>query len=584
MKSKGVIAGLVMSLALAPGLALADPAPETIDGSGVIAATQYSLSVRGGPFGQDPTGSMDLSGAYDFHGTATCMSNGGQDGVAGFRIEDGPNAGEGFLAESASPGSPVDLDNVQEILWSGVLAVPPTVCPPPGSPEPNFLSSAGGGEVNGALSHTGGPIDPVPMQEQELATQTSASSPQDIAQSPGGRLWFTEAAARQIGSVADNPSGDMREYPLPSGASAPTSITPDLSGACSGSNCTDAGMWFTEPAADAVGHISPSGTIRTYALPPGADPTSIGGDVNGGAWFTEPGRNAIGFTTEGGRVSQYQIPTPNAVPAAITADSGTTGPAGDGAWFTEAGADQIGYVDATGQITEYAVPGATGHPDTIVTDSGASAGAWFTETGSAAIEHIDAHGHTSTNPLLAGDAAPGGLAAGVGPSGNAGGSWFTEPTTGHVGYVSPGGAVQQFTLPGDHPRAITLAPSLGVPPLDGYSSSEGLWWTDPSSSSVGVGRFPLGIPLQLQGTQLPEPESRVEFAAATRVVVRHAAMPLAIRQGTIACQGQALLRGTRRTGSRPSAVYATAHFSIGASCNCASTVSAADSSPSTDGA
>ena len=317
-------------MAAAPGIASAAPQPETISGSGIVLATTYSISVSGGPYGQSPTGSLDLSGAYNFDATATCMSNGGQDGVAGFQIDSGPNAGEGFLTESAAPGSPVDPGEGQYVLWSGILPTPPTVCPPPGSPEPSFLFTAGGGSVAGNLVHSGGPVDPIPMQDQEFGTQ-SGSAPQGIAQSPGGMLWFTEPAADRIGSITDDQSGDMQEYALPSG-SAPASIAPDLSGACSSSGCSDAGMWFTEPAADRVGHISASGAIRTYAVPTGAGPRAIGGDVNGGAWFTEPGDDGIGYISETGQVSNYRLPTPGAGPAAISADSGATGPAGDGAW------------------------------------------------------------------------------------------------------------------------------------------------------------------------------------------------------------------------------------------------------------
>lgn len=564
MRVRCVVSWIAMVMAAAPGLARADPAPEMISGSGTVAATQYSLSITGGPYGQDPTGHLDLSGAYSFHATATCMSNGGQDGVAGFRIDDGLYAGAGFLAESASPGSPVDTSDTQEVLWAGVLAGPPAVCPPPGSPEPRFLFSQGGGSVIGKLLHSGGPIDPVPMQEQEFATPARGSAPEEIAQAPGGTVWFTEPAVNGIGSIADDQSGDMRGYTLPAGASAPSSIAPDLSGACSSSGCTDAGMWFTEPAADLVGHISPSGTIRTYAVPAGADPTSIGGDVIGGAWFTAPGIDGIGYISETGRVSEYRLPTPRADPAAITSDSGATGSAGDGAWFTEAGVDRIGYVDATGQITEYALATGSGRPGAIVTDGGSPAGAWFTEAGATAVGHIDAQGQISQDPLPAGDADPQGLAAGVGPSGNDGGAWFSEPTVGQVGYISPHGQVQEFTVPGDHPGAIALAPALGVPALDGYSSSEGLWWADPSSGSVGVGRFPLGTPLSLQSSQEPEPQSRAEFSAAQRVVVRRSAVKLTIHcQGSIACQGQAVLQGAPGPRASRGTVFATARFSVG---------------------
>jgi virginiamycin B lyase len=521
------------------------------------------LSVSGGPYGQDATGSLELSGAYDFHATATCLSNGGQDGVAGFRIDDGPYAGEGFLTESAAPGSPVDAGPNQVVLWSGVLAVPPTVCPPPGSPVPNFLFSAGGGDVVGNLVHSGGPIDPVPMQAQEFALPGDGSGLGAIAQSPGGTLWFTEPAANRIGSIADDQSGDMQQHSLPAAGSAPRAIAPDLSGACLSSGCTDAGMWFTEPAADRIGHLSPAGAVRTYALPTGSNPTSIGGDVNGGAWFTEPGQDQIGYISGGGRISSYPLPTPSADPTAISADSGATGSAGDGVWFTETGVGKIGYADATGHITEYALPTGSDPPVAIVTDGGSPAGAWFTEAGASTLGHIDAQGQIAQDPLPAGNADPHALASGVGPSGNDGGAWFSEPTVGRVGYISPHGRVQQFTVPGDHPGALALAPALGVPALDGYSSSEGLWWTDSSSGSIGVGRFPLGTPLNLPESQQPEPQSRVRFAAPQRLVVRRSAVTLTIHcTGSISCHGQALLRGVQGGRDRRGALFATARFSV----------------------
>jgi hypothetical protein len=99
-------------------------------------------------------------------------------------------------------------------------------------------------------------------------------------------------------------------------------------------------------------------------------------------------------------------------------------------------------------------------------------------------------------------------------------------------------------VPGDHPGAVALAPTLGEPGLDGHSSAEGLWSADPASSSIGVDSFPLKAPTTVYALahqrQKPEPQSRAELSLTQRVVVRHSALKLTIRcQGSIACQGQA---------------------------------------------
>lgn len=578
----GLAVGALMIVpAASPGVAMADPAPETISGSGTVGGEQYSLSVSGGPYGQAPAGYLDVSdptpGAYNFHATATCMNTGAQEGVIGFRIADGSNAGRGLLIAFAAPGSRLNTGSATEVMWLVVLPAPPPVCPPPSSPEPSFLSSGSGGPVTGPLLSSGGPVDPVPMQTRAFGLPARDATPGVVAQSPGGTPWFTEPGANRVALIADEQIGTVREYALPSGASAPSSIAPDLSGSCSSSGCADVGMWLTEPAAGVIGHVSASGATTSYAAPGGAGPVSIGGDVNGGAWFTEPSQNRIGFVSTTGRVGSYRVPTRGADPTAITSDSGATGLAGDGAWFTEPGRRRIGYIDGTGRITEYQLPTGWGAPALVVTDGASPAGAWFTETGTTLIGHIDAVGQVAQYPLPPGDAEPPGLAPGVdpsgpmagggGPGGNGAGVWFSQPAAGRVGYMEPNGQVWEFTVPGAHPGAIAFAPTLPGPALDGYGGAEGVWWTDPSSGSVGVASFPVNPPgtvyAQTQPGLKPEPQSRAAISLPSRISVRRSAVRLTLRcQGSIPCRGQAVLTGTPAPGSWPGATFATAGFGV----------------------
>jgi opacity protein-like surface antigen len=58
-----VVAGAALAAPASAAAAAPTPAPVAIHGSGTVSATQYSISVNAGPFGEDPTGTLSLTGA-----------------------------------------------------------------------------------------------------------------------------------------------------------------------------------------------------------------------------------------------------------------------------------------------------------------------------------------------------------------------------------------------------------------------------------------------------------------------------------------------------------------------------------------
>ncbi len=508
-----------------------------------MSGTQYDVSIDAGPYGEHPTGHLHLDGAYTFDAVPTCLNLSRNEVVAGFRITTGADAGRGFMYASgpspyptppsvepvnnpnlpnevttaADPGggsSSASAGNPLAVLYSGVLTEPPSACPPPGASSPSFLSSAGGGQIDAtAVSvQSGGPEHPVPWQQLTFADAAPATA---IAQSSDGSMWFLEPSRNRIATLPNDASGRVTEFTAPTAAAGLGAIAPDASGMCDASGCSSAGMWFTETAVGRVGHITPDGHTTDY--PTRGDPAGIAPDgPTGGAWFTEPAANRIGYVSPTGAVSEYGVPTAGARPTTITADDGSTGPAGDGAWFTEPGAGRIGYVSADGAIHEFRVN--AGDPQAIVSDpaggavvpGGAAAvpanpsdssstgaepqatgeGAWFTLPAADGLGHIDATGQIDIVSLPTPDAGLSGLATGPGPDGSSPGVWFSESHAGLLAYLSPSGDIKEFTVRGAAPAALALADPFGAPPLGGYPVSEAVWFTAADGSAVGAARFP----------------------------------------------------------------------------------------------
>lgn len=528
------MAGATLALPVSASAAAPTPAPESISGTGIVAATHYSISATAGPYGENPSGTLSLTGFFGFDATLTCINEGGQDGVAGFRIDTGPLAGMGFLSASQASNGIGD----GAILYSGTLPTPPTACPPPGTPPPELANQGGGGTVQGTLGHTGGPDHPVPFQQLTFSTP---ATPGAVSQASNGPLWFVEPGANRIASAPDDESGQITEYAAPAPSAGVSAISADLTG----------GAWFTESQADAVGHIDASGTVTETALPAGARPSAISATTGGGAWVTEPRAKLVALIDRSGHVRKAPTAgTPTAVAAV---------PGKDFAWVTDASASGI-VLAGPGVNRFFPTPTPSSRPTEIVSDG--AGGAWFIESAAGQLGHIGGSGPITEYPLPADDGAVPGLAAGPGPDGSTGGAWFSEPSLGRIAFISAGGAVDEFTLPGAVPGELAVSPTLQADPLTGYDGSEAVWWTDGANGQLGLARFPLGPAASLTSTAPVPVFGAVSVAAPRSVTVRRSVIALTVRcAGLVSCSGDATLRHQVRRPHAPP-VLASRSFRI----------------------
>lgn len=114
-------------------------------GSGRVLQTDFTGSGYSGPNGENPVGTLTLSGFLNFTATVTCSNSSGNAVVSGYRIDTGERAGWGFLTSSIDNGRPRNGRPVDVSVYSGYLRRPPVNCPSPGDSPPHGFRSTGGG-------------------------------------------------------------------------------------------------------------------------------------------------------------------------------------------------------------------------------------------------------------------------------------------------------------------------------------------------------------------------------------------------------------------------------------------------------
>ena len=145
---RGVAAplGLAWALLLLPSPALGQaPLRDSASAFGHVLESDFFGSGEAGPNGEDPVGSLTLSGFLDFTTATTCLNISGNAVVGGGRILTGRDSGKGFLNSSVDHGPPVNGKPVDMTVYSGVLPRPPRNCPSPGDPPPEQMRPTGGG-------------------------------------------------------------------------------------------------------------------------------------------------------------------------------------------------------------------------------------------------------------------------------------------------------------------------------------------------------------------------------------------------------------------------------------------------------
>jgi virginiamycin B lyase len=233
---------------------------------------------------------------------------------------------------------------------------------------------------------------------------------------------------------------------------------------------TDGSVWFSDQADDSIGWLQPSGALTRYQLPAGRTPGSITVAADGSVWFATAGP-AIAHLTTSGRLVGYAVPPP-AVPAKWGTPSGptalTTGPDG-GVWFVDMGGDQVGRVDADGHVIQHPVPsGERMHvnPEGIV--AGSDGAMWFSETLAMRVGRIDVHSFVITEypvPPVPDGVPPAGVTAG--PDGSI---WFDGPVGSALGRMTTSGAFTAYRLPWEGqyaPNSATAGPDRRIWTVDG---------------------------------------------------------------------------------------------------------------------
>jgi len=181
-------------------------------------------------------------------------------------------------------------------------------------------------------------------------------------------IWFTGVNNGAMTIRKMTTDGVVTAYPVPTTVSAAAPAHGIITG-------PDGNLWFTEPSANKIGTITPSGVIHEYAAGAGSGPLAIASGPDGALWFTEPMSNKIGrMTTDGTLTGEFAVPTSGVYEQDITVGS-------DGnLWFTESSAttNKIGRITpGSSTVSELLVPTAA---STVFGVAAAGGNIWFTET------------------------------------------------------------------------------------------------------------------------------------------------------------------------------------------------------------
>lgn len=329
------------------------------------------------------------------------------------------------------------------------------------------LVLGGCGKTTPITSGTPTPPPPyVPNVSNEYAVPTKGAFPTGITKTSTA-LWFTEENADQIGVL--NQNATISEYPVPTAAAKPLSITLGQ----------DGNLWFTESGAQQIGRISQNGgSFLECKLPTGEPgqagtpaPYGIAAGQDGNLWVTDPGSNGIWSVSTTCVATFYPLKTANAGPQSIT-----VGPNG-GLWFVENTADQIGEIfpgtAAGANPMEFGGLTANAGPGVIV--AGADSALWFTETKAGKLARMLTTGALASETPLPGIKAPYGLALGTD------GNFYIGDSTGSTiaQFVPSTGAVKTYP---------TKTADAGVDALT-LGPDDEIYFTESTAGNIGQFRY-----------------------------------------------------------------------------------------------
>jgi streptogramin lyase len=279
----------------------------------------------------------------------------------------------------------------------------------------------------------------------------------------------------------------------------------------------DGNVWFTDTNANAVGSITPSGSITEFAEAGLFMPRGIATGADGNLWVASRTGHAptavVTRITPDGTSTNFPVPVflegTFGIPSTLSV---TLGPDGN-IWYSEAGysvISSIGNVTPDGQATGYPIPGSRN----FVVDEGMTAGpdgnVWFVAdvvTGNNPVGRITPDGQYTLFPTPHDEHAISSITAG--PDGNLWAGAFQQDRPGHqagafaaIDRITVDGQFTVFRLP-QHPDT-GFAPSITVGP-DGN-----IWFTESALNRIGS----MTLDGQITEYDVPTPNSQPELITA----------------------------------------------------------------------
>jgi streptogramin lyase len=188
------------------------------------------------------------------------------------------------------------------------------------------------------------------------------------------------------------------------------------------------------------------------------------------------------YATTGAPPPAYTEPVKRFMLPSYTYGAGEMAVSPDGsAWTSEQLANKVAHIDASGNIHEYPMPAPWSQPWRIVVDKSGNAWVGVNDPGpagtrGAALVRVDDGGNTTVFPLAV--ANTGGDTINALSLDGGGNVWFTKANAygGSVGYVTPAGAINEFSVGStfNAPRPQALAPG-----------PDGMMWFSYSSGTIG---------------------------------------------------------------------------------------------------